>query len=170
MPEVISKIENPFKIFGKSSDYKTFSLNTFNNATLYVPAGTIDKYKATEGWKDFVFIEEENGGGETPPETKKCEKPTISYSNGKLTFSCATEDVTYQYNITASDVKSGAGNDIDITPKYTITVYATKADYVDSDTATAEFTATGKVGDVNNDNQVTVADAVIIIDMIMNQE
>ena len=28
------------------------------NATLYVPYGTKDKYKATTGWKDFVFIEE----------------------------------------------------------------------------------------------------------------
>ena len=55
---VISLIENPFKIEGKSSDYKTFTLNTFNNATLYVPKGTIDKYKATYGWQDFVFIEE----------------------------------------------------------------------------------------------------------------
>ena len=58
IPTVISLIENPFKIEGKSSDYRSFSENTFNNATLYVPKGTIDKYKATDGWKDFVFIEE----------------------------------------------------------------------------------------------------------------
>ena len=59
VPTVISLIENPFKIEGKSSyRYRPFSINTFNNATLYVPKGTIDKYKATEGWKDFVFIEE----------------------------------------------------------------------------------------------------------------
>jgi len=58
IPTVISLIENPFAITGKTSDYSTFSQNTFFNATLYVPKGTIDKYKATDGWKDFVFIEE----------------------------------------------------------------------------------------------------------------
>ena len=58
LPIVISQIENPFKIDGKSSLFSTFSKNTFNNATLYVPKGSIDKYKSTEGWKDFLFIEE----------------------------------------------------------------------------------------------------------------
>ena len=65
IPTVISLIENPFTIYGKTSDYRyrTFSQNTFKNATLYVPKGTIDKYKATEGWKDFLFIEEGNPTG-----------------------------------------------------------------------------------------------------------
>lgn len=56
IPTVISLITNPFEI--KSG---TFSKNTFLNATLYVPKGTINKYKATEGWKDFLFIEEGDG-------------------------------------------------------------------------------------------------------------
>ena len=43
---VISLIENPFKIIGKTSKYRAFSQNTFNKATLYVPKGTIEKYKA----------------------------------------------------------------------------------------------------------------------------
>jgi len=58
IPTVISLIENPFTIRGKTSDYRTFTQNTFYNATLYVPNGTIEKYKATDGWKDFLFIEE----------------------------------------------------------------------------------------------------------------
>ena len=55
---VISLIENPFAIQGKTSADRVFSQNTFNNATLSIPKGTIDKYKATSGWKDFIFIEE----------------------------------------------------------------------------------------------------------------
>ncbi len=55
IPMVISKVENPFAI-----NANTFSDNTYYNATLYVPAGTIDKYKATEGWNKFTFIEEDS--------------------------------------------------------------------------------------------------------------
>jgi hypothetical protein len=147
LPEVISKIENPFEINGKysySGDFYTgtFSVNTFYNATLYVPVGTIEKYKATKGWKDFTFIEEGDGeegnGGDNPPtEPKKCEKPTISYQNGKLTFYSATEGVAYQYSITDSDIKAGSAQEIQLGVTYNISVYATKAGYENSETATA---------------------------------
>ena len=136
IPTVISLIENPFKIKGKTSDYRTFSQNTFNNATLYVPKGTINKYKATDGWKDFLFIEEGTGGGDTPT-TQKCEKPTISYQNGKLTFSCATDGATCQYSITDTDIKAGSGNEVQLGVTYNISVYATKLGYENSETATA---------------------------------
>ena len=135
MPTVISLIENPFDI-----NSSTFSNNTFKNATLYVPKGTIDKYKTTEGWKDFLFIEEgtgPNGGGGETPETKKCATPTIGYQNGKLTFNCETEGATCQYTITDDDIKSGSANEIQLGVTYRISVYATKEDYNNSDVVTA---------------------------------
>ena len=58
IPTVISLIENPFVISGKIANVPTFTLYTFNNATLYIPNGTIEKYKATTGWKDFINIVE----------------------------------------------------------------------------------------------------------------
>jgi len=131
IPTIISLIENPFTITGG-----TFSQNTFLNATLYVPKGTIDKYKATDGWKDFLFIEEGTGGGATPT-TQKCEKPTISYENGKLTFSCATEGAVCQYSITDTDIKAGSGNEVQLGVTYNISVFAAKAGYENSETATA---------------------------------
>ena len=137
-PTVVSLIENPFKITGKTLYNRVFTQNTFNNATLYVPKGTIDKYKATNGWKDFLFIEEGNGpGGGTTPTTQKCEKPTISYQNDKLTFSCATDGATCQYSITDTDIKAGSGNEVQLTATYNISVYATKLGYENSETATA---------------------------------
>ena len=127
---VVSLIANPFIISG------VFSLNTLMKGTLYVPTGTKETYKATGGWKDFLFIEEGAGGGDTPT-TQKCEKPTISYENGKLTFSSATEGAVCQYSITDTDIKAGSGNEVQLTVTYNISVYATKAGYENSEAASA---------------------------------
>ena len=138
IPTIISLIENPFKITGNISNFRTFTQNTFLNATLYVPKGTIEKYKATDGWKDFLFIEEGTGGGDTPT-TQKCEKPTISYENGKLTFRSATDGAVCQYSITDTDIKAGSGNEVQLGVTYNISVYATKSGYENSETATASL-------------------------------
>ena len=62
MSSVFSLIRKPFIIEGKNSYGRTYDLDVFNNATLFVPVGTIDKYKAIDGWKDFLFIEEFDTG------------------------------------------------------------------------------------------------------------
>ena len=131
LQEVISKIENPFTI-----STSAFSDNTFYNATLYVPKGAIDKYKATEGWKKFAYIEEGEGSGKTPG-TQKCDKPTISYQNGKLTFNSATEGAVCHSTITDADIKSYSTNEVQLGVTYNISVYASKTGYENSETATA---------------------------------
>ena len=83
IPTVISLIENPFKITGKTSDSRTFSQNTFYNATLYVPVGTIDKYKATNGWKDFAYIVEGDPTGIKNIETEQLEEVSYYGLDGK---------------------------------------------------------------------------------------
>ena len=60
---IVSLIENPCFITESSSNNRTFDTNTFNNATLYVPVGSKDKYKSTIGWNDFVTIVEGDGSG-----------------------------------------------------------------------------------------------------------
>ena len=82
IPTVVSLIENPFAITGKTSDSSTFTQNTFLNATLYVPKGTIEKYKATDGWKDFVFIEEGTPTGIKVIENTQNKNATVYNLNG----------------------------------------------------------------------------------------
>ena len=167
IPTIISLIENPYTIYGKTSDYKVFTLNTFNNATLYVPQGTIDKYKATTGWKDFVFIEE-NGTPPTPPTPptpEKCGKPTISYVNGQLKMSCATEGVEFVTEITDTDIKKYYEATISLTATYNISVYATKSSYDNSDVTTATLCwidATPQTEGITNGVAHIAAHAVLI--------
>ena len=69
LTSVYSMIEKPYALPDWDKEGFTFGKKTLNEAILYVPIGTIDKYKATDGWKEFKHIEEwtgPNGGGETP--------------------------------------------------------------------------------------------------------
>ena len=144
LTSVISKMEKPCSI-----DYNCFHNDVFHNTTLYVPKGTTDKYKATNYWSKFVFIEEGVPGSSTQPEEKKCATPSISYANKKLTFSCETEGVEFMSKITDVDIKDFYSSSIDLSATYEISVYATKSGYTNSDVATAtlvwtdaEFTET----------------------------
>ena len=116
-----------------------FNQDVFYNSTLYIPQGTTEKYKTTEYWNKFVFIEEGDPfGGNTPePEPQKCSKPNIGYKNGQLTFDCATNGATCYYSITDSDIKSGNGDKVDLTVTYHVSVYAAKQGFYNSDEATA---------------------------------
>jgi hypothetical protein len=79
---VVSLIENPFVIGGKSRSYRAFSDNTFYNATLYVPVGTKEKYQATDGWKDFAYIVEGTPTGIKVIENTQNKNATVYDLNG----------------------------------------------------------------------------------------
>ena len=103
-------------------------------ATLHVPINSVYSYQAMEPWKNFKSIVALEG--ETP-ETPKCATPTISYQNGQLIFESETEGVEFVSEITDTDIKKHYDAKVSLTATYTITVYATKSGYEDSDVATA---------------------------------
>lgn len=53
LKEIYSQIEKPFEIFESNFD-------VYNDATLYVPVGTIDAYRATPAWNKFANIVEKD--------------------------------------------------------------------------------------------------------------
>ena len=101
---------------------------------------------------------------------EKCANPTISVENGKVKFSCETEGVTYHYDIVCLGSMTGEGNDVELQNSYKVTVYATKDQYFNSDTITAEFKGSFIRGDLNNDGSVNVADHVELTKIIMDQQ
>ncbi len=138
--------------------------------TLHVPAASVEAYRAIEPWKSFKEVVALNG--EEIPVTPKCATPTISLVDGKITFSCETEGVEYISEVTVSDAKKYYDNEICAPKKFKVTVYATKASFDNSDTATAEFdfsSDTSLSGDVDGNGIVNVADHVKLSSIILDQ-
>lgn len=164
---VISEIEEPFAIEGKDYNSMTFSIATFNNATLYVPEGTVDKYKATDGWKDFSHIKNISEMGTPPSPITKCDKPIISYADGKIDFTCSTAGVEFVSSVTSADVKSYSSSSITLTLKFTVSVYATKAGCDNSDVATKDIEIV--IGDMDGNGTLDAADVVKLVNKVMGK-
>ena len=109
-------------------------------ATLHVPESAINAYKTTKPWSDFGTFKTIEG---TEVEKNKCETPTISYVDGKLLFSCATEGAKCYYTLNCQDVKTGEtkaeGNIVTLSACYDITCYAKAEGFDNSDVATAKL-------------------------------
>ena len=171
---IVNKLET---IYSKSTKPDkcnvTFNNQAYIHAKLYVPIGCKEKYSSAEGWKNFFQIEEMdvdkmwNGKGEPDIVSveKKCEKPSISYSNGKLTFTCATEGAKCMSTITDTDVRTFSGDELQLCATYTVKAYATAAGYDKSETVTATLCwldAEPKTEGMTNDIASVKGDAILI--------
>ena len=141
------------------------------SATLHVRESSIEAYQGVEPWKKFksiVALVSTDPG--TEPGKPQCYKPTISFIGGKLHFECETEGVEFHYEFTTPASGNGTGNDVAMSSTYVVNVYASKADYADSEVATANIDVAGLKGDVNQDGVVTITDAVSVVNIIQNGE
>lgn len=120
-------------------------------------------------------IDIKNGNQTVMPsgDTPQCATPTINYENGVLSFSCTTPGVTYVTKIANEESNTAYGKEIKLSKTLKINVYATKANYAQSEAATTEieFDAGSNLkGDINKDGVVNVADHVELSKIIMKQE
>ena len=114
-----------------------FTEKQYVNITLYVPTGSLETYQNADTWENFWDIRE-MGTTETPEvEVKKCATPVITYNNSGLDITSETDDAEIHTNITCNDLGSYNGSRIDLSETYSITTYATKSGYQNSETVTA---------------------------------
>ena len=136
--------------------------------TLHVHKDVISDYMAADTWMNFNEIVSIEG-------PDKCATPVINFIKGTIELSCETEGVEYVTEISIPDVNEYTGNKIKLTGTYTISVYATKEGYDNSDVATKEINLSGNgssgvSGDLNGDNAVNIADVLKLTDIIINQK
>lgn len=124
----------------------------WNNLPEYMPA-----YEVT-----VVAIYEKNSLG-------NCATPTITYSNGELSFNCETEGVEFVYDIKVDGAKAGLGKKVKVSPTLIVSVYATKDGYDNSDVATKTIDLLSLSGDVSGDGEVDATDITKLIDILLKK-
>ena len=152
-----------------TTDANAFYGFPISSATLHVPAGSLSSYQTKAPWNGFGYFVALDG--ETPV-MEQCATPNIAFANGRLTFDCETEGVEFVYNVSLTGNQSNSGNEVllpSLPPTYTVTVYAKKEGYLNSDVATYVVTYQTKTGDANGDGKITIDDAVQIVDIILGQ-
>lgn len=112
----------------------TFKDSYIEYATLHVPTSLINAYKEATPWKNFGKIISLDGEEIQP---SKCTAPTINYQNGKLCLASETEGADIVTEITNDDIGKYYDSEISLTITYTISAYAAKHGYDNSDVVTA---------------------------------
>lgn len=128
-------------------------------ATLHVHALSVEKYNKKSPWNNFMNI--------LPFD--KCATPSITFTDGELTFDCEVEDVEFISSVRVTGTMSGTGNKVNLTPTMAVSVYATKEYLENSDVATKEFDLSETKFDVNGDEEVNNEDLNCLIDILLGR-
>lgn len=131
-------------------------------ATLHVPSASIDLYREKSPWNTFKAIVA------LDVEATKCATPTITYANGKVRFACETEGVEFVPSIMVTPNQLQNGNELAIGGTFTVSVYAVKEGYDNSDTATITINMS-QMGDVNADGELNAADVTAVVNAILGK-
>jgi hypothetical protein len=110
-------------------------------------------------------------------ELETCATPTIDFVDGKLIFSCETEEVKYVYYIYMASEMESESSETNLPTTYIVGAYAKKEGYKDSEIVEKEIEITtgggsivGIKGDVNEDGTVNGTDIQEVINIIINGE
>ena len=104
-------------------------------ADLHVPSVSVSAYQETAPWNKFNHIIAITN--EVPDDAEQCATPTITYSKGMLSFRCTTEGAECISSIEDSDIGTYSIDDVQLNVTYTVSVYARKEGFKDSEIATA---------------------------------
>ena len=133
-----SKLEKA--TFQGNLPYNTIDCGLLSTCIFYVPKAYLQDYKDALGSKySYIYASKDSESGEEKP-NEQCAVPTISYTDGKLTFASATPNAEYHYTITDTDMASDAYSKdgiVKLSAAYNISAYATADGYKPSDKATA---------------------------------
>ena len=136
--EECSKLEKA--IFQGNIPRNTINCSLQSTCIFYVPKAYLQDYKDVLGSKySYIYTLKDEESGEQNP-NKQCAVPTISYTDGKLTFACSTPNAEYHYTITDTDMASDTYSKdgiVKLSAAYNISAYATADGYKASDKATA---------------------------------
>lgn len=150
------------------------------NCDLVIPEGSLSSYTSADQWKMFFFVFEGDKEIETPTptptpsedkEVKVCESPNISFSQGKLEFSCLTPNSVCHYNYKINISGNGAGLEVEPQMELMVSVYATAKGYEDSEVITKSFSISqNSMGaDINGDGVINIEDVTALVNQILGK-
>lgn len=169
------------QLYGENMDALVASLPTMSEGYLYVvnkenegnimTTLQVEAAKA-KGWIPYYSTKDDNWEeyAGSKPEVEKCATPTIALVGGRLRLNCETDGAKLHYKYSFPDGGEGVEREATIPQIIIVSVYATKDGFENSDVATKEIDlgAIGIRGDVNNDGQVSMPDAMFIVNKILN--